>query len=584
MKEKLKDLENSIQSVIERLDKIEIRLSELEQNKADLSTSENPELLVESDDIPSLFPKLSMGITRVKILSVIGRTFLILAGAFLLRVFTENQTLTPIVGVAIGLTYALIWLYFADRAARKDEIISASFYGISSVLIAFPLIFEASTKLNVFTSIQTVIVLFILVGIALVVAAYRKLRAVYVFYTLAALFTSMPLMFNSGKVEIFTIFIIIMGLTTTAFKYFRSWHIMPWVAVFFVNFCIGFLTSLASAPEKLVGRYSEVSITFSLIIIIFYIIIFLTGFIAATLYLKREISVFGMFQSIFALILGLIGAISITHGMGLGYIILGIFAAIFSIGFYFVAFKYLRPEAKVNFYYYIWMAFILAVAGIWILCNENVKILSFGILSLGSIFLTKFVERFNTLSIQSALYLILAVWFTNLGQFSISSLISTDNSRIVFSPVIILVLILTIIVYFIHVLLGKQERKIQIPRFVVLLVSALGIFGFIVSTLSRTFVFTADSINLSNLALIRTIVLAIFAVILAWLGNKSKLFELSLLVYPVLIIGGLKLLLEDLGTGTPITLFIGFAFYGIALISAPKIKRKVKNINVENTE
>jgi uncharacterized protein YacL len=193
------------------------------------------------------------------------------------------------------------------------------------------------------------------------------------------------------------------------------------------------------------------------------------------------------------------------------------------------------------------------------------------------------VERFNTLSIQSALYLLLTVWFAKLLQFSISSFISTDNSWIVFSPVIILVLALTITVYVFHILLGNQnEQKIQMPRFVVLLVTALGIFGFIVSSVSKIFVFNSDPINLSNLALIRTIVLAIFAVILAWLGNKSRLYELSFLVYPVLIIGGLKLLFEDLGAGTPITLFIGFVFYGFALISAPKIKRKVKSAKLNS--
>jgi hypothetical protein len=48
-----------------------------------------------------------------------------------------------------------------------------------------------------------------------------------------------------------------------------------------------------------------------------------------------------------------------------------------------------------------------------------------------------------------------------------------------------------------------------------------------------------------------------------------------------LIIGGLKLLFEDLGNGTPITLFVGFVFYGFALIGAPKIKRKVKVIKSE---
>ncbi|MDA3954055.1 MAG: hypothetical protein PF485_10425 [Bacteroidales bacterium] len=583
MEEKSKDIGNSIKTILERLDKLELRISNLEKKKASLPASENHELLVEKDEISPFFPKLTLGVTRVKILSVIGRTFLVLAGAFLLRAFTENQTLTPIIGVAIGLAYALIWLFFANRTAGRNELFTASFHGISSVLIAFPLIFEASIKLNVFTPVQTIIILGLFLGLALTVAAYRNLRSVYVFYILAALFTSIPLMYNSGKVEFFTIFIIIIGLTTIAFKYFRSWHIMPWISVFFVNLSVAFLASLASAPDKLVGHYSEISISFSLIIIIFYIITYLTGFITATLYLKRQISVFGMFQSIFALIIGLISAISITHGIGIEYNILGLFTAIFSIGFYITAFKYLRPEAKVNFYYYTWMAFILAVAGIWILCNENVKILSLGILSLVAILLTKYVERFNTLSIQSALYLLLTVWFAKLLQFSISSFISTDNSWIVFSPVIILVLALTITVYVFHILLGNQnEQKIQMPRFVVLLVTALGIFGFIVSSVSKIFVFNSDPINLSNLALIRTIVLAIFAVILAWLGNKSRLYELSFLVYPVLIIGGLKLLFEDLGAGTPITLFIGFVFYGFALISAPKIKRKVKSAKLNS--
>lgn len=573
----MKNIESSLQSIIKRLEKAELRISDLEQKKVLSSNQASAELIQDNEIIPSFFPKLPQGITRVKVFSIIGRTFLVLGGAFLLRAFTENQTFIPLVGASIGLAYALLWLLFANHAAGKNETFSASFHGISSVIIALPLIFEASTKLNVFTPIQSVFILLIFTIIALVISAYRKLRSIYYFYILAAIFTSIPLMFNSGKLELFTVFIIILGLTSIGFKYFRNWHFMPWIASFFANLCVAFLASTASSPEKLVGRYSGVSITFSLIIIILYLLINLSGFIAATLYLKRQISIFGMFQSLFALTIGLIGSISITHGMGMGYDILGIFAAFFAVAFYFIAFKHLKPEAKVNFYYYAWMAFILAVAGIWILCNESFRILFLGLFSLGAILLTKYTERFNTLSIQSALYLLLTALFASTIQFSISSLISTENYAIVFTPVSTLVLILMMVVYIVHVLLGKQfVKKIHLPRFTVLLITAFGIFGFIVSTLSGFFVFNLDPINLSYLALIRTIVLAIFTVILAWLGNKPKLIELSQLVYPLLIIGGLKLFIEDLGAGTPITLFVGFTFYGIALISAPKIKRKFK--------
>jgi hypothetical protein len=294
----------------------------------------------------------------------------------------------------------------------------------------------------------------------------------------------------------------------------------------------------------------------------------------ATLYLKRKISVFGMFQSLSALIIGLIGAISITHGTGPGYNILGIFTTIFSVGFYLVAFRYVKPEAKVNFYYFTWMAFILAIASIWILCNTNLKIVSLGILSIASMVLTKYVDRFNTLSIQSMLYLFLATWISNLFKFSFSTFISSQRFLAI-SPILVFSLILIVIVYLLHIFLGKHsEQKIQIPRFFVLLITVVGVFGFIVFILSQALAFEGNSIELHKLALIRTIVLSISAVLLAWLSNKSKLYELAHLVYPILVITGIKLLYEDLSEGTAITLFVGFVIYGIALISAPKIKRK----------
>jgi hypothetical protein len=46
------------------------------------------------------------------------------------------------------------------------------------------------------------------------------------------------------------------------------------------------------------------------------------------------------------------------------------------------------------------------------------------------------------------------------------------------------------------------------------------------------------------------------------------------LVYPILIAGGLKLLLEDIRAGRALTLFISFALYGGALILSPHLARR----------
>lgn len=46
------------------------------------------------------------------------------------------------------------------------------------------------------------------------------------------------------------------------------------------------------------------------------------------------------------------------------------------------------------------------------------------------------------------------------------------------------------------------------------------------------------------------------------------------LVYPFLGLTGLKFVLEDLRTGQPGTLFVGFALYGLALILGPRLCRR----------
>jgi hypothetical protein len=49
---------------------------------------------------------------------------------------------------------------------------------------------------------------------------------------------------------------------------------------------------------------------------------------------------------------------------------------------------------------------------------------------------------------------------------------------------------------------------------------------------------------------------------------------LTWLAYPVLVVGFLKLLFEDLRYGEPLTLFLGLAMYGSALIVTPRWLRK----------
>jgi len=63
------------------------------------------------------------------------------------------------------------------------------------------------------------------------------------------------------------------------------------------------------------------------------------------------------------------------------------------------------------------------------------------------------------------------------------------------------------------------------------------------------------------------------AYLLARLWRATRRGELRWLAYVVLVAGGLKLALEDLPTGRPMTLFVSFVFYGAALLLIPRLMR-----------
>ncbi len=72
----------------------------------------------------------------------------------------------------------------------------------------------------------------------------------------------------------------------------------------------------------------------------------------------------------------------------------------------------------------------------------------------------------------------------------------------------------------------------------------------------------------------RTGVLSIVAIGLALAARRKVLQELRWLVYPVLVLGLFKVVVEDLRLGNPLGLFFAFGMIGGALILAPRFLRR----------
>ena len=108
------------------------------------------------------------------VLSFIGRSLVVLGGAFLLRWLTQSGILPQIVGSVIGFFYALLWLVIADITAGRGHRSSAVFHGVTSSFIAFPLLIEATTKFHYLTPVFSAALLLAFIVLGLVVAGRRK--------------------------------------------------------------------------------------------------------------------------------------------------------------------------------------------------------------------------------------------------------------------------------------------------------------------------------------------------------------------------------------------------------------------------
>jgi len=183
-----------------------------------------------------------------------------------------------------------------------------------------------------------------------------------------------------------------------------------------------------------------------------------------------------------------------------------------------------------------------------------------------------------TLSLHGAVYVLAAAISVGLFEW-VAVAFTAPNAAAVSSitPAAVFVILVAGLCSWLDVALhGKTwGRFSRAPKLMTLLVLLMGL-GATLVTLGATRVPAAADGQLSAgaLATLRTGILALAAIGVALLGRWRRLPEAVWLVYPILIVGGLKLLIEDLRAGHALTLFISFALYGGALILSPRLVRR----------
>jgi hypothetical protein len=508
----------------------------------------------------------------IVVLSLIGRLVLVLAGGFFLRAMTDSGVLAPPVGITLGLIYGLVWVFLTDRAGERGHVASAVFHALAAAMVAFPLLLEATTRFKVLTGASSAFAIAVLTAGLLSVAWRRRLHAVAWVTVLVALPTSIVILVQTGAVVPFALYLIALGVATLWMGYALEWWVLRWPVALAADLVVLGVTLRALAPER--HESPQVAMLVQLALLGAYVM----SIVIRTLIRGRNVIPFEVVQTAVALIVGFGGAVSLTRAtgtlptsLGMGSLIVG--AACFGVAFVFLGG---REDRGRNVYFYTTLALVLVLAGFTLVLGEQWRVFVFAVLAVLATGLWSRVERLFML-LHGAAYLVAAGIVSGTLGYCAGTLAAGAAGPWTFPSTVMLVVVAA---GALSALLAAADAKsdggvfASVPRFVIILIFVWAAGGCAVGYLAFAAGGRADgSVDLGVLATVRTGVLAVATLLVAWIGRHPRFREWGWLVYPLLVGIGLKMVAQDFVHSRPATLFIAMAFYGTALIVAPRLRR-----------
>ena len=581
MQDKLAPIETALDLLSKQLQQLESRVSQLEGRDHLAATPpivESPEPATVDTSVAAIAAVAASESHAVAhVLGLIGRTFLILCGAFLLRSLTDAGTMPLALGVALGLTYAAVWLFAADRGAGGGRPLSGISFGLASAVIAYPLIWEATTKFDLLDA-DAATALLAIFAISMFAVAWRRNLEIFAWCVSAAvLVTDVAILLTYRNWGSGAALALMVGGVSLWFAHTRGWMALRWPVAVIVNIVPFMIVSVSLRPTA-PGIPEGPPVPLAVAILLAYLVVYLGTFSLLMLKLGQRPGGFEFIQSAVCLVVGLTSLAAVTRGMDGATGILGWGMLLAGAADYWVSFAFVDRRLGMGrrYIYYTSLSLILVIWGLTTVADDTTAIVILSALGIAAALAGKPNDR-HTLRAHSAAYVTAAAATAGLGAQAVETLllpITGTGSSVAVSDVAVAAAAVTSYVVIAQIPQVESIRwPTRIPAFILAVVALISLASV---GLGWAFEFFGhgSAVGPAWAAAIRTAILSLSAIILAGLGSRRHLLELVWLVYPLLVVTGVKLVLEDLRHGKPLALFVSFAFLGVALIVAPRLLRK----------
>jgi hypothetical protein len=491
-----------------------------------------------------------------------GRAILGLAGAFLLRALAESGAMPRLLVVAAAILYAATWLMFS---VRTRDAFAGAIYGTTSVLILAPLLWEATVRFQVLAPPATAAILIAFLALSSALT-WRRPGPISTVTILATVVTAIALMIQTAHLVPFAAALLAIACITEASACYGRANMRVPVAIA-ADFAIWLLLYVMTRPGGIPESYQPVSLPSSLALVVSLFLIYSVSIVWQTAGLGRAIGGLEIVQSIAVFALAAGGGFQLTQGRAAAAI--GALCAIACTASYFTAFVRFADSPRRNHYFFAYCGLALGLTASILILPESLLIL---IWSVAAVLATLAGARASepTLAIHGALYLLAAGVSSGLPAIILNAFTAAA-----LEPAAAALWIMAISAACCY----AACYYAACPAYVSL-VSAL-VFAFSTGALLML-----DAVPLiartptpSLLATARTLVTSALAFAFGFTGSRTRRRELVWISYVAIVLGTVKLILEDFLQSHPAALAVSLVGYGAVLILVPKLNAKSSSIS-----
>lgn len=561
MQTPLSEFESALQRLNEKVKDLESRLATLEQRPENMnifSVPARPVVLPPSHPVQQLSEGGSGGA-----MPAIGKVFLGIAGAYVLRALAESGTFPRLAVAGVAIIYAATWLFWSARAVTRFASVA---YGTAAALIIFPLIWEVTVRFQLLPGSVSAGVLFAFALMAALLAWRQNLAPVAWVTTCFASATALGLLVATRNPAPYVVALLLIALATEAAAWRDHWMSLRPVVALAADLSILALIAVYTGREGASAVYASIRTTGLLIFFVALAVIYAASTAVRTIAGRRAITWFECGQTTLAFVIATLGALRATHDAAevtIGAVSLALAAVCYLAGFTWFD----DPRTARNHHVYATWAAALLLAGAFLGLPDSALSTWLCLAALVSMAAAVRTGRL-ILALHAVLFLGVAAWSSGLLAYIAASLAGTPAAP-VWMIVVAGITTIAVGVYgwrFQAVNDGASQALRMLLAAAAILTTAAFLAGGMVA-------FGAASTSGPSLAVTRTLIAVVIALGCGVVGSKSERRELIWLAYGVVGLCTVKLLAEDLRNGTAASLAVSMFLYGMVWLLLPRLAR-----------